>query len=224
MQVVELQGVKVDDNSAGVPVAEGTALERTPSALNLPSQRDASKDPTVNGATGCIMYGCATIIILIIYLVNGGLDARCDRPLPMWLLINVIVGFGGCGAGCLCTCIVGRCASDEPRTTNLGHVCLAFASLGSIAPFVLYVLGNIFLWSTFPSDSATLANQTSGQDTIDDVLGCDPGLYWAIRGYMVFTFVVLGLACLGALSMSLLWYACRSLRGISATSSRGTRR
>ena len=221
MQVVELQGVKVDDNSAGVPVAEGTALERTPSALNLPSQKDASRDGTVNGATVCMIYGCATIIFLIIYLVNGGLDARCDRPLPMWLLINVIVGFGGCGAACLCLCIVARCASDEPRTTNLGHVCLAFASLGSIAPFVLYVLGNIFLWSTFPSDSATLANQTRGEDTIADGLGCDPGLYWAIRGYMVFTFVVLGLACL---SISLLWWACRALRGISGTSSRGTRR
>lgn len=202
--VVELQGVAVSRDAADdTPVAEGAPIEPRPSSLaNSASNLDSiKKDPadTSQGANaGC---GCATLIFLIIFLVNGGMEAKCDRPLPLWLLVNVILGFSLFGVGCAVTCFVrfyastlGTSDDQTPvrKPTKLGQICLALLGLGPIATFVLYVDGNIQLWSTFPSANATLAEPTS-DGTLADGLGCAPDLYWALRGYMVFTFVVMGL-------------------------------
>ena len=196
-QVVELQGVAVESVPEGAQITTGEPTTTTRSVSDLKdrvSKADSQKTGQATN-TGC---GCATLIFLIIFLVNGGRSARCDRPLPEWLLINVIVGFSLCGAGCFVSCFIHFVASrpaedpNEPRKpTALGKLCLCMLSLTSLVTFALYVQGNVYLWSTFPN--ATVTDEPIVDGTITDGLGCDPDLYWALRGYMVFTFVMMGI-------------------------------
>ena len=234
-QVVELEGVKVDEPAtADVPVSNGApvALQRSASTVYVSKMKNGEQAGTASNS--CSL---ACIVFLIIFLVNGGLEARCDRPLPMWLLINVIVGSVACVSSAVISWFIEKHASvplteneqlefgpkgPKRKPTKLGQMCLMVLCVAPIVTFVLYVQGNMMLWSTFPSANATLAEPPADGGTLADGIGCDPGmprgtqtlvllrassdsrrrcshpvcatdLYWALRGYMIFSFVMLGL-------------------------------
>ena len=153
------------------------------------------------------------VLSLTIFYVNGGLDAKCDQPIPFWLHVFFVFGFCASGIAIL----IGPCFIDakyvQERGVELGCpygvvVCLV---LGLMIFAIYYTIrGMILLWRTHPADelgteqyeaflNATnqRANLTDplSQGNIASGLGCDGDMWRALRGWFVFQLVVFGLAC-----------------------------
>ena len=91
-----------------------------------------------------------------------------------------------------------RDAEGELTPSRLGKACMCLLCPSVFFGLYWYMQGNLFLWSTFPSEKAVGAHLLSVSNplfagNIGEGSGCDPGVYWAVRGYMIFTYVMSGL-------------------------------
>lgn len=153
-------------------------------------------------------FFCAGLILFIIFEVNGGLSVPCDKPLPFWLYIFWIVAFASCGAGCLVQVFIrstGKKGPDGKATPGpLGKLCLCLLCLPSCFLTYWFIQGIIFLYNTEASDAVSNATLFNASSIINPMfegnialgLGCDPDLWRAVNGYVIFNFVVLGVALL----------------------------
>ena len=146
------------------------------------------------------------VIFVIIWSTTGGNQAPCDQPLPWFLYLGWIVGFSIAGFASAVLVYVNLTAKGKTEKGHLipspfGKSLLCLLVIVPIFVFVWYVYGNVWLWSTFPSNNATNQPRIEPgnkmeQGTIALGLGCSPDLYNAVKGYMIFTYVIAGLIVL----------------------------
>ena len=191
---------------SGEPVSEGSTSRRLAvvQGVPVPGAVKPSEKGVASTSSGGALFG--GVIFVAIWSINGGNDARCDTPVPFYLYVAWITSFALAACGCLATCVVGRAKTDgdgeqkkrSPLLGLMGCLISGVYVLGSMFLGVWYVYGNIWLWDTFPSTNATsapLINVTNPmeQGTIEAGLGCDPDLYYAMRSWFIFTYVIAGL-------------------------------
>lgn len=104
-----------------------------------------------------------------------------------------------------------RIGKPYRETNSVGRLVICLLCLANLFIPYWFIQGNIWLWETTPNATAvgeisspnTTAQGIAGLSSPIKIvtgptwegLGCDPDLYWAIRGYFTVTFVVLGLCC-----------------------------
>ena len=144
------------------------------------------------------------IVCFTIFGTNGGLGAPCDTAVAMYLLVQGIVSATNVIFFCCAMPLALAMRAPGVRTAAL-HV----QSISLVFWFGWAVYGSFQVWGTHPyrSHSYRWAVAVDLDAHVDARGGCEPGLYWGARSWLVFTYVMGAVfsCCLGGLAG---WYAC----------------
>ena len=224
MMIVHHNGaspVMIDSTDIAADMVRNATVSRPPSDLKVKEPTCASNPLTENWGG----FIASIIFITIFWANDGfAAKCDKPLPFLAWLMFVVVAALsvGGWIIGrmiskCCTTEIpaealpqtVQRSADrvGEPyRQTNpVGRLLICLLCLANLFIPYWFIQGNIWLWETTPNATAVgeiSSPNATAQGIITVVtgptwegLGCDPDLYWAIRGYFTCTFVVLGLCC-----------------------------
>ena len=194
-----------DTMSDPVPLQRGPSLK----AVQAEAMRPERQQQAARGGNGGNLL--AGIVSLVIFLDAGqGGAAQCSTGLAEWHRINAIVALGGAGVSAILLMI--HLQTKNPLFLAFDGAVTAFAGLFLL---VWFFVGNNRLWGAVPCPASAAALGTC----------CDANLWWATRGWFIFTYVCFGLAalfcccfccCLGPMMMASQAQAMAQARDIEA--------
>jgi hypothetical protein len=163
-----------------------------------------SQVPDWHGLVLCVGL-LPAIVCFTIFGTNGGLGAPCDTAVAVYLLVQGIVSATNIIFFCCAMPLALAMRAPGVRTAAL-HV----QSLTLVFWFGWAVYGSVQVWGTHPYRShkyrwALAVDLDAGGEARG--AGCEPGLYWGARSWLVFTYVMAAIfsCCLASLAG---WYAC----------------
>jgi len=163
----------------------------------------------MGGALVCAVIGAAPSIALLVVYNNHGTE-WCDTAIGEWMFYTAIIGFAlagvsflqACASAC---CVAGNKQGGKGASELIGMLCgccIVFPL--SIFAFVVYIFGNINVWSTQPFDKDALEYLENKNPLVDKIkpnlfdhqgnfdgkgaTGCNEDLFTAGRGYLIFTY------------------------------------
>ena len=179
-------------------------------------QRAATDPETVSKASGpwvqILAGGVPAAVCLALYYAFDGATAPCSTDLGQWLFYTGAIGCAVTVVTLLLACIgtrtrkkvsdeeTGERAMKKEETGQYGMLgCMLGCVLGmrmlgcvlGMFSLIWYIIGHVRLWTTNPCDYMP-SNVASGADNAT-IAGfaeedcCDPGLYHAVWGYILFT-------------------------------------
>ena len=124
------------------------------------------------------------IVCFTIFGTNGGLGAPCDTAVAMYLLVQGIVSATNVIFFCCAMPLALAMRAPGIRTTAL-HI----QSVSLVFWFGWAVYGSVQVWGTHPyrSNSYRWYVAVDLDANLDARGGCEPGLYWGARSWLVFT-------------------------------------